>query len=500
MEFKFTPGEKNTYMMEVEIPYEEMELPIKKTVKEYAQKVNIPGFRKGKVPAQVVESFIGVQAILSEAAENMIADRFMVEIAAQDFEPIAAPRLEVVQAEKGKTVIMKGSFPVQPPVKLGKYMGVEVTKRVYKVGDADIDQEIHNNLTRVAKLADAPYDTVTANGHIVYIDFKGELDGELFEGGSADDYPLELGSGSFIPGFEEQLIGLRLGDSKDVVVTFPKGYAEPKLAGKEALFHCRVNNIRVRELPELNDDLVKDLSETADTVAQYREELRVQLQEEADKNTEEQLQNAIITEAAKDVEVEIPMTMTEPRVNQMFEDLQKRLDEQELDIQDYLSYMKTDIFSIRKEFRKQAEEDAKIELMLQAIAKKEKITFTQEEVDAEIKALAEYNMMEFESYKKQLMSNDQMHYIFDKITLEKTSKFVLDNAVVSVEEFDAAKVQKLMAEQAAAAAANKPSVVEKSEEAPKRTRKAAKKEAPAEEAAEEAPKKTRKSTKKSEEN
>ncbi|MBQ9991805.1 MAG: trigger factor, partial [Firmicutes bacterium] len=447
MQFKFTEGEQNTILMEVEIPYEEMLLPMKKKVKEYAQRVNIPGFRKGKAPAQVIESYIGVQNIMNEAAQDLLAEKYGEEIDKQEFEPIAAPKIEVEQLEKNKPVIIKGTIAIKPPVKLGKYKGVEVTKRTYKVGDVDVEQEVQNQLARVGKLVDAPRKTVTENGHIVNLDFSGEVGGEFFNGGSGEDYPLQLGSGSFIPGFEEQLVGLKIGDTKDVHVTFPANYGEESLAGKDAIFHCKIKNIRVRELPELNDDLVKDLSETAETVAEWKEQVRQGLQDEADQAADNEVRNAVIDIVAQDVEVEIPMLMAEPRVSQMYEDLSKRLDEQDIDIKDYLKYMKTDLFGLRKEFRKQAEADIKIELMLQAIAKKEQLEMTQEEIDKEVAELADYYMMGAEEYKQQLVANDQMHFIYDKILLEKAAQFVYDNAVIKVEEYDAESVKKLMEEQ-----------------------------------------------------
>jgi len=480
MQFKFTEGEKNTIIMEVEIPYEEMLIPMKKRVKEYAQRVNIPGFRKGKVPAQVVESYIGVQTIITEAAQDLLAEKYGEEIDKQEFEPIAAPKLDFEQAEKNKPVLIKGTIAIKPPVKLGEYKGVEVTKRLYKVGDVDVEQEVQNQLARVGKLVDAPRKTITENGHIVNLDFSGEVGGEFFNGGSGEDYPLQLGSGSFIPGFEEQLVGLKIGETKDVHVTFPDNYGEESLAGKDAVFHCKIKNIRVRELPELNDDLVKDLSETADTVAEWKEEIKQNLQAEADEASENEVKNAVIELVAKDVEVEIPMLMTEPRVSQMYEDLSKRLEDQDIDINDYLKYMKTDLFGLRKEFRKQAEEDIKVELMLSAIAKKEKLEATEEEIDNEVAELADYYMMNAEEYKKQLIANDQMHYIFDKILLEKAAKFIFDNAKITVQEFDAESVKKLMDEQEQV----KPEVVEE------KTKKKTSKKATAE--GEEKPKKTTK--------
>jgi len=193
MQFKFTEGEKNTIIMEVEIPYEEMLIPMKKRVKEYAQRVNIPGFRKGKVPAQVVESYIGVQTIITEAAQDLLAEKYGEEIDKQEFEPIAAPKLDFEQAEKNKPVLIKGTIAIKPPVKLGEYKGVEVTKRLYKVGDVDVEQEVQNQLARVGKLVDAPRKTITENGHIVNLDFSGEAGGEFFNGGSGEDYPLQLG-------------------------------------------------------------------------------------------------------------------------------------------------------------------------------------------------------------------------------------------------------------------------------------------------------------------
>ena len=437
-------GEKCEQLLEVEISAEEMEEPFNAKVKQYAGRVNIPGFRKGKAPAHVVSSFIGVETLLGEVAEELFGKAYQEAIKEHGFIPIAPPKLDVVKLEKGQPVTVKAAIPVRPKLTLGQYKGLEVVKKAYKITDYDIDIEMEKSRERVAKLVDLPSGAQVKEGHIATIDFAGYLNDEKFEGGSAENYPLEIGSGSFIPGFEEQLIGMTQEEERDIKVTFPKSYGQPKLAGEEVVFKIKLKSIRERQLPQINDDFVKDVSETANTVAEWRDELRLVLQADADAKSEDGLKNTILTAAIDNCEVKIPFLMTEPRVAKMYDDITERLEQQGYTLQQYLESMNTDIRGLRQQYRTQVELDIKCEMMLGEIAKQENIEYTEAEVEEEVRRLAEQNYHGYEDYNRKIRENDQIEYVYDKVRMDKAVNLIMDAAVVTVEEYDA---EAMLAEQ-----------------------------------------------------
>ena len=452
MKSTVTKGEKsNEMILELEVSVEEMELPLKQKTKEYAKKVNIPGFRKGKVPDQVVSGFVGIEVLMGEVADDFLAEEYEKAVKEHDLEPIAQPRVNVEQLEKGKPVKLKAIIPVKPQVQLGKYKGIEVTKNVYVVSDPDIEQYINSHASKVAKIEPVEGDVLTANGHIVNINFTGYVDGKKFQGGAADNYPLELGSNTFIPGFEEQLLGMRIDEEKDIFVNFPADYAEPSLAGKETRFTVKICSVKERKLPEINDDLVKELSEESNTVAEWREEIRAKIQEEADADGKDSFRNHVVTLAVNNCEAEIPFLMSEQGVSSKYEELAATLEAQGSSLQEYLKHSGMGIKELREQFRYQTELDIKCELMLEAIAKAENIAASEEEAEKEIKDLADKKFQQYEEYKQHLINNDQIKYIYSRIKMDKAIELIIDNAVVTVEEFDSEKVKKMEAEAAAEA-------------------------------------------------
>ena len=444
MKSAVTKSEKpNEMIFELEISVEEMELPLKQKTREYAKKVNIPGFRKGKVPDQVVAGFVGVEALMKEVADTILLEEYEKVVEEHHLEPVSTPRVEPIQIEKGKPVKLKTIITVKPQIKLGQYKGLEINKKEYIVSDPDVDQQIDSHRSKVARMKPIKGDVLTANGHIVNINFTGYVDGKKFEGGAAENYPLELGSNTFIPGFEEQLLGMRAGEEKDIFVTFPEDYTEPSLAGKETRFATRICVIRERVLPEINDDLVKELSEESNTVAEWREEIRAKLQQEMDKSSEDAFREQLITMAVNNCEVEIPSLMAEPGISSRYDGLASTLEEQGSSLQEYMRYMGIGIKELREQLRQQTEMDIKRELMSEAIALAENIEISEADEEKEIRVLAEKNFQQYEAYKQQIIDNDQMRYIHSKIKVDKATDFIIKNAVVTIENLDYEKAKEI---------------------------------------------------------
>jgi len=433
MNSKLTPGEKNEMILEVEISAEEIELPLKQICRTHGAKGAIPGFRKGKVPQQIVENFIGLENLLREVVDEIFPPAYRRIIDENKLEPIGQPRIELGKLEKDRPIIITAKIPLKPEVTLGQYKGLSTVKKVAKVADEEVAAAIDEARTRVAKLVELPEGTAAENGHIVNIDFVGYQKGVPFEGGSLQGYALELGSKIFIPGFEEQLVGAKAGEERDVNVVFPADYAEKKLAGQAVVFHVKINNIKIRQLPELNDDFFRDISETAETVGQWREEVRAKLQERLTAASEEQVRIDLLNQVLANCEVEIPFFMAEPRIARQYEDLQSKLEEQGIPLEEYLKYLNTDYVSLRKPFRENAERDIKCELILDAIAAAEGIVVEREELEAEVAALADYHCQPLDDYKQMLEENEQYGEIFFRIRIDKAARLIFGSALIAEE-------------------------------------------------------------------
>lgn len=421
---------KNKVQLTIEIAEEKFEESLQRAYRIVIKKINIPGFRKGKAPRKILEQMYGREILLEEALQDAVPKAYQeaVEEAKAEYTVVSNPEYEMVQTDKGQPFIFKASFEIKPEVQLGQYKELEIDKLPTEIKEEDIDAEINKMQQRYAKLT-VVEEGEAIEGDTVTIDFVGKIDDEAFEGGTGEDYPLELGSHTFIPGFEEQLVGVKSGEIKEVSVTFPAEYQAENLAGQEAIFTVTVREIKRKELAPLDDEFAKDVSEFA-TLQELREDIANKLKEAAEKKAEYELRTAAVQKAAENAEVEIPAVMIENRVNQMINDFAYRLAQQGISFEKYLASTNTKIEDLEKYYQKDAETLVKADLVLEEIAKAEGIKATEEDVAKEIKKVAEHYKQEPEKLREVLEKEGRISSLEFGIMLDKAVDFIIEQAKV----------------------------------------------------------------------
>ncbi len=419
---------KNRVELTIEVPEEKFEESLEKAYRIVVKKINVPGFRKGKAPRIVVENMYGREIFMEEALQDAIPKAYeqALEEVKDKYTAVSSPEYEMVQIDKKKPFVFKATFDTKPEVKLGQYKGLEVEKIATEVKDEDIDAEIEKMRQRYAKLI-VIEDEEACEGDFLTIDFVGKIAGEPFEGGTGENYSLELGSHTFIPGFEEQLLGVKVGETKDVVVTFPDEYQVEELAEKEAVFTVTVKEVKRKELAPLDDEFAKDVSEFA-TLQELRQDIANKLKKTAENKAEYELRKAVTKKAAENAEVEIPESMIENRLNQMINDVAFRLNQQGIPFEKYLELTNNKIVDLREMYRPEAEALVKADIVLEKIAQEEDIQATAEEVDEEIKKLAEKYQQETDKIHEVLEKQGQIPSIEFGIMLDKTVDFIIEQA------------------------------------------------------------------------
>ncbi|MDD2568662.1 MAG: trigger factor [Clostridia bacterium] len=430
--------EKSQVSMEVTVPEAELEQGVEKAVKKLAKQVNIPGFRAGKVPKAILENYVGEAVVMEEAAEQILPEAYVAGLDESGIDPVAQPEVQLVQLEKGKDFIFKAIITVKPEVILGEYKGISVVKEVISPNEEDVDAEIKKMQERTAKNIDLSEGDVLAAGDTAIIDFEGFVDDVAFEGGKAKNHSLVLGSNSFIPGFEEQLIGIKVGENTDVKVTFPEQYHSEDLAGKEAVFKVKVNSGRHKELPALDDEFVKDVTEDCDTVAELRAQTMEKLVKRSQEMANDMVKNSVLAKVIGNAAVEIPSAMIETRIDQMVDDFKEQLKYQGLDIERFFEFTKSDMNSLREQYKTKAEAGVKQDLVLEAVVAAEKIEPTQEDIDEQLKMIAQSYGQPFEKIKEAFEKEARQDYLLYSIKMMKAVDFLNDNAVI-VEKEKAAK-------------------------------------------------------------
>ncbi|MFZ5645285.1 MAG: trigger factor [Bacillota bacterium] len=420
--------EKNTVVLEVEVEPEKFEKAINQAYKSIVKKVNIPGFRKGKAPRAIIERYMGKKALYDEAVEIILPEAYVSAVEDTGIEPVAQPELELVQVEEGKPVIFKAKVVVKPEVKLGQYKGLEVEDARKEITDEDVQKELERLQSRHAKLVTMEEGAVV-NGDLVTIDFEGKIDGVPFEGGKADDYTLEIGSGTFIPGFEDQIVGMNINETKDISVTFPEDYGKEELAGKDAVFTVTVKLIKRKELAALDDEFAKDVSEF-DTLEELRGDLANKLKQNAEALAKRQMQQAAVSKAVENAEVDIPQEMIESRMEEMIRNMEQRLSGQGLDLDKYLTYTNSNMDELRERVRPDAEQSVMQTLVIDAVAKEENLTVSEEEIGDEIRRMSEEMKQDPEIIRKILEGQNQIDFVKESILREKTIQYLVDQAVL----------------------------------------------------------------------
>ncbi|MBR4236531.1 MAG: trigger factor [Clostridia bacterium] len=403
---------------------EEFEAAVQKAYRKNVSRINIPGFRKGKAPRHVIEMHYGKSVFYEDALDEMFPQAYSDAVKENNLEPVDRPELDVEQMEGGKELKFSVTVYVKPDVTLGDYKNIEAKKEVAEVTDDDVKAEIERARERNARFIDIT-DRPAKLDDEVNIDYEGFDGDNQFEGGTAKGYNLVLGSGQFIPGFEEQLVGASVGDDVEVNVTFPEDYHEKSLAGKPVVFKVKINSIKEKELPALDEDFANDMS--FDTLDEYKADVRAKLEKDADAKAENEFENAVIEKAVECCTVDIPEGMINSEIDDMLRDMEMRMAYQGLKMKDYLMYTGQTEEQLRGMYREQAENRVKGQLVLEAIKDAEGISATDEEVDAEIAKVAEERKKSLEDYKAQ-MSESSLSYFKNMTVMQKVVKFLKDNA------------------------------------------------------------------------
>lgn len=392
---------------------------------ETRKKITVPGFRKGRVPRQIFNQMYGEESLYQDALNKVLPDAYSAAVKETGIKPVDQPSIDIKSMEKGQPWTLTAEVAVEPEVKLGDYKGMEVPEQDTTVSDADVDSEIEKKRQQQAELVLKDDDQAAANGDTVVIDYEGSVEGEKFDGGSANNYSLELGSGSFIPGFEDQLVGHKSGDDVDVKVTFPEDYHAKELAGKDALFKVKVHEIKEKQLPELDDDFAKDVDEDVDTLDELKDKTRKQLQEQKDNQAKGAIEDAAIEKAVANAEIEdIPQAMLDEDTNRQMQQYLAGMQQQGISPQMYFQITGTKEDDLKKQFANDAAQRVKTNLVLEAIVDDAKLEASEDEIKDEIKDLAKQYGMEEDAVEKAL-SKDMLSH---DIKIKKAVDLVADSA------------------------------------------------------------------------
>ena len=424
--------ENQQVVLEITVPAEELEKAYAQAFKNISKQVNIPGFRKGKAPKKMVEKHVGVEYIMDEAFKTVYNASFGEAVDESKQVPVSRVDLEEVQLELGKDVIYKTTFTAKPEVKLGQYKEVKVAKADTTVSDADVDAQLARMLDRQADMVEAEEGAAVENGNFITLDFKGTVDGEAFAGGESKDYPLEVGSNSFIPGFEEQLVGMKVGEEKEVNVTFPEDYHSEELKGKAAVFACKVNSIKRKVLPAMDDEFAKKAS-TFETLDELKADVRKNLQTAADNKAVNEKREAVLDAISEAAEVEIPNVMIETRINNMINQMAMNIEQQGMKLEQYLQFTGTDMSKLRENCKETAQKNVRIDLVLEAVAVAEGIKVEDADLQAEIAGMAAQYGATPAQIKKIIAENGQIGSLIDTIMRRKAMELVVSSAVESDE-------------------------------------------------------------------
>lgn len=418
--------EKNMAKLTIEVSAEELEKALEGAYHKNKNRISIPGFRKGKAPRKMIEQMYGKEVFYEDAANALIPQAYDKALEECTEDIVSSPKIDVTQIEAGKPFIFTAEVALKPEVTLGKYKGVEVDKADVEVSDEEVDAEINKereNNARTITVEDRP----VKDGDMTVIDFEGFVDGVAFEGGKGEDYPLTIGSGSFIPGFEEALIGAQIGIETDVNVTFPEDYQAQELAGKPAVFKCTVKEIKEKELPELDDEFAGEVSEF-DTLAEYKEDVKKKLAEKKETEAKNAKEDAVIEAIIADASMEIPDAMVETQQRQMVEDFAQRIQSQGLSMEQYMQFTGLTPDRLLEQIKPQALKRIQSRLVLEAVVTAENIEASEEDFEAEVAKMAEAYKMEADKVKEVLGENGRKQ-VMEDICVNKAVTLVVENAV-----------------------------------------------------------------------
>ncbi len=429
---RFEKIEDSKVKLEVEVAAPEVDTALAKAYRKVVKKVNLPGFRKGKVPRRVLESRFGPEVLHEEALEELVPPAYEKALEEAAIDPINQPEFELVQVEEGKPLLFNAVVEVLPEVELGEYRGLQAEQEKVEVDDLQVDHHIYMLREQNARLVPRE-DEPAREGDLVTIDFKGFVDGEAFEGGEAEDHSLELGSRSFVPGFEEQLVGVKPGEEKEVVVTFPEDYRNEELAGKEAVFQVKMKEIKEKQLPELNDDFVKEVSEF-ETLDEMKTDLKEKMLNNAEEQSKTKLEESLIEKITGDSNVVLPEVLVERQIDRMIGDMENYLRQQGLGLDQFLELSGKTKEELREQNRPEAEKRTKANLVLDAIAKNEGFTVDDSELDAKITEIAESYNDQKDRIKGILEKQGRLPSIREEMRIRKAVDLLVENATIKMVE------------------------------------------------------------------
>jgi trigger factor len=417
--------EKNMAKLTIEASAEELEKAIEQAYQKQKKQISIPGFRKGKVPRQMIEKMYGKEVFYEDAANALIPDAYDKALDECEEDIVSSPKIEVTQIEAGKPFVFTATVALKPDVTLGTYKGVTVDKIETEVTEdevnAEIEKERENNARNIT-VEDRP----VKDGDITTLDFEGFVDGVAFDGGKGENYPLTIGSGAFIPGFEEQLVGAEIGKEVEVKVTFPEDYQAENLKGKDAVFKCTIKEIKEKQLPDLDDEFASEVSEF-ETLAEYKEDVKKNLAEKKEKDARNAKEDAAIKAAVAEAQMEIPEAMIETQQRQMVDEYAQRITMQGLSMEQYFQFTGSNYQQMLEQVKPQAEERIKSRLVLEAIAKAENLEATEEDYQKELETMADVYQMEVDKVKE-LMGEREKKNIMQDLAVRKAAEFVTENA------------------------------------------------------------------------
>lgn len=419
--------EHNMAKLTIEVPAEEVEKALQAAYLKERGKISLPGFRKGRVPRQMIEKMYGPEVFYDEAANRMISEAYAKAYDECELELVSQPKIEITQLEKGKEFIFTAEVAVKPEVKLGEYKGLKVDKVSTRVTQKEVDEEIDKERERNARTIDVT-DRAVQDKDQITLDFEGFVDGVAFEGGKASDYPLTIGSGAFIPGFEDQLIGANIDEEKEINVTFPEEYQAKELAGKAAVFKCTVHSIKAKELPELDDEFVSDVSEKSETVDAYKAEVKAKIKERKENEGKQKREDQSVEQAVANAEMDIPEAMISFQSRQMVDDFARRIMQQGMTMEQYFQFTGLSKEKMMEEFKPEAEKRIRTRLTLEAIVAAENIEVSEERLDEELQKMADSYKMEVDKLKEYMGENEKKQMKED-IAIQEAVTLIANAAV-----------------------------------------------------------------------
>lgn len=429
MSAKWEKQEGNTGTLTIEVPAEEVNAGLDKAFKKVVKEINVPGFRKGKMPRQMFEKRFGVESLYQDAVDFILPDAYANAVEEAGINPVDRPEIEIDTIEKGQPLVFTAKVTVKPEVELGEYKGLEVSKPETEVTEEEIEGKLKENQERFAELA-VKEDEAIVEGDTAVIDFEGFVDGEAFEGGAGSDYSLEIGSNSFIPGFEEQLVGVKSGEEKEVEVTFPEEYHAAELAGKAATFKVKVTEVKAKELPELNDDFAKEVDAEVSGLDELRTKMKEAAAAEKASNADAAVRDELVQKAAENAKIDIPQAMIDSEMDRMMQDFEQRLTQQGMNLELYFQFSGQDEAALREQMKGDAETRVRVSLTLEAIAAAENMEVTAEDIDKELQKMSGQFNMDIEQIKAALGGTEMLE---NDIRMQNTVEFLLENAKITTE-------------------------------------------------------------------